>query len=771
GKAPKKIAWIQCIGSRDKSCGNNYCSAVCCMYAVKQVILSEENIHGMQGTIFHNDVRAYGKGFERYYDRAKKAAHARFIWSKVTVVRQNKETGSVVIRYRASSTEMKEEEFDLVVLSVGLTIPQETKDLAKKLSIKLNEYGFCESPEMSPMFTSREGIYACGVFNSPKDIPDSVTMACGAASLSEQLLADQRGTLITEKTFPVERDVLDEPPKIGVFVCRCGTNIGRIVDTQKAVDYAKTLPNVVYSEVSSFICSIDSVNHITETIRKNGLNRIVVAACTPRTHEPVFQAALREAGLNPYLFEMANIREHCSWVHMADQKAALQKAEDLIRMAVAKVTLLSPLYELSYNINHDALVIGGGVSGMVSAQALAKQGYKVHLVEKAAELGGTANKITSTIDGKDIHAYIQDLAKQIHKNSHIKVHMESEVGEIAGFVGNFKTKIVSKNHTHGEEITHGAIVVATGGNELKTDEYLHGQNPRVLTQMELEQKIAKDGAKLDGVQTMVSILCVGSRNNDRPYCSRVCCSQAIKNALKLKKANPDMDIYMLYRDIRTYGLNEDYYKEAAELGIRFIRYELEDKPEVTVAQDNGKEVLRVTVTDPLLGDKVQLDADILALAVATVTPEGNKALSQMLKVPLNEDGFFMEAHMKLRPVDFSTDGIFMCGLAHYPKTIEESVAQAEAAASRASTILSKDTMKADARVCSVDETFCSGCGICEAVCPYGAIAVNHDCKVSSVNEALCKGCGTCAAACPAGAVGQRGFRSDQISAVVAAALK
>ena len=769
-KRPKRIAWVQCVGSRDTTAGNTYCSAVCCMYAIKQVILCKEHDSELEGAIFHNDIRAYGKGFERYYERAKSTPGVRFIWSKVSVLRELPGTKNVVLRYRVNGTEVREEEFDLVVLSVGLNSLSNAKQLSDALSVELNSHGFCKSSIFSPIETTRPGVYACGVFHAPMDIPDSVTMASGAASLSSQLLSSQRGTLSTRKEYPPERDVTGEPPRVGVFVCNCGTNIGKVVDVGRVVGYAKKLDGVVHAEEDTFACSVDSVNRIAETIKEKGLNRVVVAACTPRTHEAVFQEALKEAGLNPYLFEMSNIREQCSWVHMKDRQVATRKAQDLVRMAVAKAKLLTPLHQLPCEISHAGLVIGGGISGMVSALALAGHGVEVHLIEKAKELGGIAKRIYYTVEGGDVQSYLGGLIEEVYQNPLIQVHTEADIIDFAGYVGNFSTKIGVGPEKMVKEIAHGVTIVATGAEELKPREYLYGTDSRVLTLLELEQEIAGKSERLGNCRCLVMIQCVGSRDSERPYCSRVCCSQAVKNALKLKEMNPEMEIYILYRDIRTYGLREDYYQQAADREVKFIRYDVDDKPQVEMAQEDGRDILRVTVTEPTLGQRLMIDADMLALGVATIAPQGNVELSQLLKVPLNEDGFFMEAHMKLRPVDFSTDGIFMCGLAHYPKFIDESIAQAQAAASRAFTILAQETITAGGVVCSISEETCSGCGICEALCPYRAIAVDKASGVARVNEVLCKGCGICCAACPSGAIEQRGFTAEQVSSMVEAAL-
>ncbi|MBN2125210.1 MAG: CoB--CoM heterodisulfide reductase iron-sulfur subunit A family protein [Deltaproteobacteria bacterium] len=761
GKVPQRIAWIQCVGSRDEAAGCTYCSAVCCMYATKQVILSKEHHPEIEAVVLHNDIRAYGKGFERYYERAKNMDGVRYVWSKASILEERPETGGVVVRYRINGTEVRDEEFDLVVLSIGLTSGNGNRELSEKLAVEVNSHGFCESPPFSPIETSRRGIFNSGVFHAPMDIPDAVTMASGAASLASQLLADVRGTRIQEKVYPEERDVRGEPPRIGVFVCDCGTNVAKVVNVPAVADYARGLNGVIHAVEETFACSVDAVTHMVETIREKKLNRIVVAACTPRTHEPVFQDALREAGLNPYLFEFANIREHCSLVHMREKEAATEKAKDLVRMAVCKALLLEPLYQVSYPLNRSALVVGGGVAGMMSSLALARQGIRVHLVEKAEALGGLSLKIPETLEGWDVRSFVRDLVDQVGSNPLIGVRLGAELVDFSGYVGNFSSRIRVGRGGDTEEIAHGVTVVATGAEEARPTEYLYGEDDRVLTLLELDDAIERDRKRFETVGAMVFIQCVGSRDENRPYCSRVCCSHSIMNALKLKKTNPQMEIYVLYRDMRTYGLREDYYKKASDLGVIFIRYDVDDKPLVEAVEEEGRPVLRVTVTEPILGQRLVVDADGLCLAAASVPPAGTRSLSHMLKVPQNEDGFFLEAHMKLRPVDFSTEGIFMCGTAHSPKFIDESIAQAQAAASRAMTILAREEMKAGGPICLVNALKCVGCGVCQQVCPYGAIALDAERGTAEVNPALCKGCGVCAASCRSGALDVAGVNDEQ----------
>jgi len=597
-----------------------------------------------------------------------------------------------------------------------------------------------------------------------------VMQASGAAGDVSTFLAPARKTLTKEKEYPPEKDVQGEEPRIGVFICHCGINIAGYVNVPDVTEFAKTLPNVAYAERNLFTCSQDTQERIKKAIEEYKLNRVVVASCTPRTHESLFRETIRKAGLNPYLFEMANIRDQCSWVHMREPDKATEKAKDLVKMAIAKARLIEPLKPLSLPVNRSALVVGGGVAGMTSALTLAEQGFEVYLIERSNALGGVARRIHYNLDGEDVQQFLGKLIKTVQEHPKIRVYTDTWIVDVHGYVGNFTTEIMRYRGRVIEKIDHGVAIIATGAEEYKTDEYLYGRDPRVLTQLELEEEIVKKNPDIINCDNLVMIQCVGCRNDERPYCSRVCCNEAIKNALKLKEMKPEMNIYVLYRDIRTYGFYEEYYEEARRKGIIFLHYDLEDKPRVKQERRDGQLLLRVQVKDKVLGDEIAIDADILALSVAMVSSPDVRELAMLYKVPVNEDGFFLEAHVKLRPVDFATDGVFICGLAHAPKSLEESIAQAKAAASRATTILVKDAIIGEGIVASVNEALCSGCGVCEVLCPYGAIAVDREKGVSAVNEALCKGCGTCCAACPSGAVQQRGFTRKEISAMLDAAL-
>ena len=764
GDIPKKIAFIQCVGSRDYKLGNNYCSAACCMYGMKEAVIAKEHTPTrLDATIFYMDLRAYGKEFDAYYNRAKEEWGIRFVRSRVASITEDPFTGNLFVHY-VEDEKPKTEEFDMVVLSIGMQPPENVEKIAKILGIELNKYKFCETKTFSPLETSKPGVFVCGAFSAPKDIPESVAQASGAAAKAMSIIASERGKLVAVKEYPPERDISQEEPRIGVFVCHCGINIGGVVNVPEVVEYAKNLPNVVYAEANLYTCSQDTQKLIREKIKQYNLNRVVVASCTPRTHEPLFRETVQEAGLNPYLFEMANIRDQCSWVHMHEPKEATEKAKDLVRSVVAKAKLLKPLKKPEIRVTPVGLIIGGGISGMTAAIELAKQGFEVHLVEREKELGGHLRKIHYLLEGDNPKERLDALIKDVMENDKIHVHLESEVAEINGFVGNFKSKIKHQNGKE-EEIEHGIVIVATGATEYKPTEYLYSKDPRVMTQHELEEKIANGDFK---AKTVVMIQCVGARNEERPNCARICCGQAIKNALKIKEIRPETEVYVLYKDIRSYGFKEDYYRKASEKGVLFINYEDGRKPQVV----NGKGKLEVTFWEPVIKQEVTIEPDFVILSAATIPNPDNKRVAEMLKVPLTKDGFFLEAHMKLRPVDFATDGVFLCGMAHSPKYIDESIAQACAAAARATTILSKPTLEMEGIVASVNEDLCSGCRICEYLCPYGAIEMKEkdDKLVAHVIEALCKGCGACGTACPTKAITMGHFTTEEIVAQVKAAL-
>ncbi len=765
-KHPQKVAWIQCVGSRDPHIGRGYCSSVCCMYATKEAVIAKEHAHEMEATIFYMDMRAYGKDFDKYIERAKKDYGVRYIRSRVSHVKENPVTQSLTIHYETEEGEMVSEEFDMVVLSVGFEPIKNHQEIAETFGIDLNGYGFAKTSVFEPLRTSRPGIFVSGSFSGPKDVPETVAQASAAAAEASSLLSPARGTRVTEKEYVPERNVNYEGPRIGVFVCHCGINIGGVVNVPAVAEYARGLPGVVHVEDNLYTCSQDTQELIKKKIEEHRLNRVVVASCTPRTHEPLFQDTIRQAGLNRYLFEMTNIRDQCSWVHMQQPEEATEKARDLVRMAAAKAALLDPLPTQMVEMNQKALVIGGGLAGMTAAKKISLAGYEVYLIEKESLLGGKAREIYTTLDGEDVQSHLERLIKDVEKDPQIHLLPKTAIEKIDGFVGNFKTRV--RNGNGFKELTHGVTIVATGAEEYRPKEFLYGRDARVITQKELEERIAQTPDSLKTLKNVVMIQCVGSRNGDRPYCSRICCSVAIKNALRLKALVPDQSIYILYRDMRTYGFKEDLYEKAREQGVLFVRYEPEREPRLEAEADG----LTVAVYEPILRDDLLIHADLLVLSPGIVPNHDNENLSKMLKVPLNEDGFFLEAHMKLRPVDFATEGIFLAGLAHSPKSIDETISQANAAVARALTYLSKTHLETIGTVSEVDEKKCIGCGLCESLCPYQAIeivtkrTVVGEKLVAQVNKALCKGCGACVASCRSGSVDLKGFTTEEIVAQI-----
>ena len=770
-KHPQKIAWIHCVGSRQViPGGNSYCSSVCCTYIQKQVILTKDHNADAEAVIFHNDIRSYGKDFERFYTRAENLPGVKFIRSYVTIGKENPVTKNVSIRYSTPDDGVKEEEFDLIVLGVGMNPPKDSKNLSNIFGIELDHHGFCKTNPVNPIETSRPGIFVSGAFYAPIDIPESVVAASGSASLTGELLSSRKGKLAKDRIYPPERDTSEEEVRVGVFACHCGANIGRIVDIPSLVDYSLTLKNVVHAEESLFACSTDAAAQISNTIREKGLNRVVVAACTPRTHEPLFRDTLREGGINQYFFDMANIREHCSWVHSKQKEEATDKAKDIVRMSVARTANLEPLQEFNLPVNKTALVVGGGIAGMTSALSMAKQGFEVHLLEKETNLGGMAQRIPNTIEGMDVKELINDLILKVYQHPLIYVSHEVTITDVSGYVGNFTTTIKSEGRI--KNINHGAAIIATGANEYKPVEYLYGKDDRVITSVELGEQIALGEKRLSESKSLVMIQCVGCRQEDRNYCSRVCCSHSVKNALKLKEINPEMDIYILFRDMRTYGFSEDYYRNASDKDVKFIRYEPSDKPVVEIVNEGGTEKLRVCVSDPILGKKLAIDTDLVALAAAVIPSEGTKDIAKLFKVATNPDGFFQEAHVKLKPVDFGAEGVFLCGTAHYPKHILEAITQAYGAAGRAVSLLSQDTVTASGSICEVKDNDCVACGACITACNYGAIDFHETLKgrKARVNPVLCKGDGVCNAKCPTNAIVLKHYTDEEIFSQIDAAL-
>lgn len=756
GRHPKRIAFIQCVGSRDLGCNNGYCSSVCCMYAIKEAMVAKEHDPEVEITVFYMDIRTQGKDFDKAQQRAE-AMGIKFVRAKVGDVTpwENR----LQLTYSTLDGKHEFEPFDMVILAVGLESPRDAGGIADITGIELNQYDFAKSDTFNPLATNREGVIVAGAFQGPKDIPESVTQASAAAGIAAGLLTKQRGQGIVHKEYPEEKADTDEV-RIGVFVCHCGINISSVVDVNRVENSVEDMEGVVYHTDALYSCSQDAVETLKKTIIEHDLNRVVIAACSPRTHEPLFQETLKDAGLNPCLVEMVNIRDQCSWVHAGEPDAATDKSQDLVRMAVAKARRLKPLPEQTVPVTPKALIVGGGIAGMTVALSLADQGYESVLLEKGKTLGGNLGLLNHTLSGNETASHLKDLVAKVKKNKKIDVLISAELVQSSGFIGNFSSVLASGTGKSKKEQTldHGVVILATGGHEHRPGGYLLEENSKVLTQLELEKRLAGK-AKNRAPDSVIMIQCAGSRGDDLNYCSKVCCNHAVKNALQIKEINPDSQVIVLYRDMRTYGYAEDSYREARLKGVIFIPYDVDRKPEV---YEKGRR-LHVKFFDTFMQEEMDMTPDLVALSVGIV-PDGTEDLSKLLKVPLTDDKFFLEAHVKLKPVELSVDGVYVCGLAHGPKPIDETIAQAQAAAAKAAIPLVKGSVSVDPIVSSVDEDTCIGCSLCVSLCPFKAIEmikVGKKRKARTVS-ASCKACGICASHCPTFAISMGGFTNEQI---------
>jgi heterodisulfide reductase subunit A len=761
GRLPAKIAWIQCVGSRGlQKESASYCSSACCMFALKEAIVTKERFQdSIETTLFYMDMRTFGKDYERYYERSRSEYGVRFVRSRPhSVIRHAGEKQLSVQFATDEAGPPREEHFDLVVLSTGFRTTPELRQTAEILGVALNEHGFARTDGFNPVATSREGIYVCGLFESPKDIPETMVQASAAACRASRHVAPQAA--LAEPEFPPERDVAGEAPRIGVFICDCGESIGGVIDVPELAAFARPLPGVVLAEGIGHGCSRESLKHIEEAIESQQLNRVVIGGCSPRTHETRFQDVLRRAGLNRYLVEIANLRDQDTWVHPDQPEAAETKARQLIWAAILAVKRARPLPENWLPINRDVLVLGGGVAGMTAALRLADQGIKVFLAERRSMLGGVANLVHRTLEGRDVQALVRDLIQQTTTHANIQVITNAFIVDHSGMPGLFKTGMQVGPQMFYRQISHGVTILATGALPNRPDEYLLGRHPAVMTQLDADALLAGTPSRTEHWQEVVMIQCVGSRQPDNPNCSRVCCQTAIKNALRILDKNPEAQIYILYRDMRTYGFQEDYYRLAREKGVIFVRYDPEQPPRV---QAEGHRV-SVSFTDPILGRPLAVDADALLLSTGFVSDdESTEDLAAIFKVPRTTDGFFLEDHVKLRPVDLSRPGFFLAGTANAPLSIRETITQAEAAAGRAQTLLSRDRINLGASVARVDSKKCAACLICVRACPFEVPFINAD-GYSEIDPAKCHGCGVCASECPAKAIQLMQFEDDQILA-------
>lgn len=776
GEMPERIAWLQCIGSRDQR--YPFCSSICCMYATKEAMVAKERLGDVRCQIFMMDERAFNKEFNAYYHQAREQYQIEYTRCRVSEIKEDPETRDLILVYPDKEGRMQEERFGMVVLSVGAHPPNGSRDLANVLGIELNPYGFCETDKFAPLETSRPGIYVCGAFASPKEIAETILDAAGAAGDAMRLMREQVGGLPSSREYPFlwkpddippERDVSGEELGVGVFLCRCTPTLDGVVDVDEVARFAGGMPNVVRVQPVEYGCFQEGLDAIRSGIEEHDLNRVIIAACSHRTHEPLFQRTVREAGLNPYLLEMINVREHCAWAHIDDPAGATRKAKELMRMAHGRVMTAEPVHKLALKPVPRALVIGGGVAGMTAALNIADAGYDVTLVEREPELGGNLRNVYYVAEAENPQRLLRDLINRIIGHERIDVLTETELVSHRGRVGDFRS--VLRTQRAGEEpveteVMHGVTVVATGGQEWRGDVYMLGRDPRVVTSEDLEDIIVHRPEEITDLDQVVFIQCV--RPPDAvEYCSRICCTNTMKNANRIKMLNPGCQVVVLYQDIITYGFREAFYTEARERGVIFTRYDEEHMPDLH--RVNGD--LELTTWDPTLEREITLNPDMLALSMAIEPSPGTETLAELLDVDLSSEGFFMEAHLKMRPMDFMSEGIFVCGMAHYPKFIEDTITNAQATAGRALTILSKDRLYIGGVVAEVDQDKCVGCLTCVRTCPfeipevrYEDIGVGEIKGAAYIEPGLCQGCGTCVGECPAKAIQLINYRDEQIMA-------
>lgn len=781
-RPPKTVAFIQCVGSRDyhhPEC-KKHCSAICCMSSVKQAIVAKEHNLNIECLIFNTEIRAKGKNFYEFIEKSREEYGVKFINGRVSFIKENLDDGTLRLSYEDIDQGLiKTIDVDMSVLASALFPHKSYYKFLNCIDANHNEFGYIEDEDLADR--ELKGIHFTGYSRKPKDIPSSVTEGSACAAKISEMLYPERFKKIKRVRYPREKRIgPNDAPRVGVLICRCGINIGGIVDCAQVVDYVKKLPYVVHAEDNMYSCSSDSQEQIKEMIKEYNLNRFIVASCTPRTHEKLFQNTLREAGLNPFLFELVNIRDQNSWVHQNEPEKATQKACDLIRMNLAKVVNLKPLKKKKIKVIKASLIIGGGIAGVVAAHNLCQQGFEVYIVDMKPSLGGNALEY---IDLYDIHLRKSDILKQINdletlSNSH--VFTNSKVTKIEGYIGNFKVTVQDIiDDAKKQEFKVGTIIVATGTDTAGTKRWedLSEQFPgRIVTQHDIELESSLNIPKFNDATI---VLCVDQRknennegNNVKSYCSGICCEIALKNIEKLLKINPDARIHVLYRELQLINLKAEKLWRELRKDVSFERYRSID--ELMITKNNTH--FHVQYYNVNAQTEIQFNSDLLVLGTPKIPSKGTSELAKMLKVPTNKDGFFLEAHVKLRPVDFATEGIFLCGGAHWPKWIDESITQAYGAAARAAMLMVKGEVETEGINIQINHNRCAGCGRCAEICPYKAIELKEETKQiglyktsikkAQVIEVACKGCGACVAECPVGAIDQLHYGKFQIKKMI-----
>jgi heterodisulfide reductase subunit A len=776
-KRPRSIAWLQCVGSRDQQ--HTYCSSICCMYATKEAVLAKQRLgDAVDCSVFIMDERAFNKEYSAYFEKARQQHKVHYQRCRVSAIHEDPATHDLILHYADADGSPRQERAELVVLATGLEPPQSAQSLAGLLDIELNAHGFCLTDKFAPLQTSRPGVFVCGAFSSPKEISETVIDASGAAAEVMRLLNDRLNThpfsreypFLATDGFPPERDVSGAEPRTGVFACTCAGTLGDVLDMPALAREAARWPGVAAAEVLDVACFPEGLERIRARIREDNLNRVVVAACSNRTHESLFQRALRQAGLNPYLLELVNLRDQCSSVHYAHHDLANRKAREMVRVAAGRAALARPVYKDRHRCRASALVIGGGVAGMTAALAIADSGYDVHLVERAEMLGGNLLNLYYVAEGYNPQRLLRDIVNRVRSHQRIAVHTRTEVASHRGHVGHFQAALRTTYPDGGveeREIEHGVTIVATGGRETRSHPWLNRDiYPEVITQRELEEMVIHRPEEIAALRSVVMVQCVQTPGMPT-YCSRVCCTNAMKNSIRLKLFNPNCRVYVLYKNIVTYGFREEHYTEARRRGVIFIRYTDEEPPQLVRTGNR----LHMRVRDQALNRWLELPADLAPVSMAVAPAEGTRELAAMLRLPLGTEGFFEEAQIKLRPMDFMREGIFLAGMAHYPKFVEESISHALAAAARALPLLSQQVLHLGGVVAVVDPEKCVGCLTCTRTCPFaipqviqqeGRSGVGGLGGAAYIDPTQCQGCGTCTGECPANAIQLAHYTDEQM---------